>query len=193
MIRKLLVLGVLFIGARCVYAQVQDSATAGVVPLTIGAYFSYFDASYASNRTAGFGAVLDYSPVMAGNLGVEGESRWLTMGGSHGFSEYNYLVGPRYRFYESAKYQPYAKFLIGAGEINFPYDLAHGGYFVIAPGGGVDVALSDHWKLRADYELQFWPGAIGIPGIQSGSMHPNGVSLGFTYRLFRSRYVFQPH
>jgi opacity protein-like surface antigen len=191
-IRRFLVLSILLVAGASIYGQVQDSATAGVVPLEIGGYFSYFDASYASNRTAGFGVLLDYSPALAGNLGVEGESRWLTMGGSHGFSEYNYLVGPRYRFYKSDKYQPYAKFLIGAGEINFPYNLAHGGYFVLAPGGGVDFAVKDHWKLRADYEFQIWPGGVGIPEVQTGSLHPNGVSVGVTYRLFRSRYEFQP-
>lgn len=193
MIRTLFVLGVLSISGMCMYGQVEDSATAGVVPLSVGGYFSFFDASYASNKSGGVGAVIDYSPLLAGNLGIEGEGRWLKIGGSHGFSEYNYLAGPRYRFYKSDKYQPYAKFLVGAGEINFPYDLAHGGYFVLAPGGGVDIALKEHWKVRADYEFQFWPNAIGIPGIQTGSMHPNGVSVGFTYRIFRSRYEFKPH
>jgi len=192
-IRKLMVVGVLIASCMGLHGQVEDSATAGVIPMTVGGYFSYFDASYEANRTAGLGAVLDYSPLMSGDLGVEGESRWMKLGGAHGFSEYNYLVGPRYRFRKSGKYQLYGKFLVGAGLINFPYDLAHGGYFAMAPGAGVDMALNEHWKVRADYEFQFWPGAVGIPGISTGSMHPNGVSVGFTYRLFRSRYVFQPH
>lgn len=192
-IRRLLLISALVFSGKCLCGQVESSATAGVVPLTIGGYFSFFDASYAGNKSAGFGAVVDYSPLLSGNLGVEGESRWLTMGGSHGFSEYNYLVGPRYRFYRSERYQPYAKFLVGAGLINFPYNLAHGGYLALAPGGGIDLTLNAHWKVRADYEFQFWPDAVGIPGIETGSVHPNGVSLGFTYRLFRPRYEFEPH
>ena len=156
------------------------------------ATFSFFDASYQAYKTSGLGAYIDYSPLFAGDLGVEGEGRWLRFGGPQSFSEYTYLAGPRYRFYKSDKYQPYAKLLVGAGEINFPYDLAHGGYFALAPGGGIDIALKEHWKFRADYEFQFWPNAPGIPGIQTGSVYPNGVSIGFTYRLFRSRYVFQP-
>lgn len=193
MLRKLLlILGVLFLTGGLAYGQVTDSATAGTIPLSVGGSFSYFDASYASYRSAGFGAYIDYSPFLSGDLGLEGEGRWLDVGASHSFSEYNYLIGPRYRFYKSEKYQPYAKFLVGAGEINFPYNLAHGGYFAMAPGGGVEIALKEHWKLRADYEFQFWPDAIGIPGIQTGAMHPNGVSVGFTYRLFSSRYEFKP-
>ena len=191
--RKLLVLGVLFVSCICAYSQVEDSATAPIVPLSVGGAFSFFDASYAGNKAAGVGAVIDYSPLLSGDLGVEGESRWLKLGGSHGFSEYNYLVGPRYRFHWRDKYEPYAKFLVGAGEINFPYHLAHGGYFAMAPGGGLDMTVNQHWKLRVDYEFQYWPGAVAIPGISTGSVHPNGVSIGLNYRVFRSRYQFQPH
>lgn len=194
MIGKWFVVGVLCFASARVYGQVEDSATAGVVPLAIGGSFSYFDAGYESTRSAGLGAVIDYSPLFSGNLGVEGEGRWLKWGsGAGSLSEYNYLVGPRYRFYyKSEQYQPYVKFLVGAGEINFPYDLAHGGYFAMAPGAGIDIGLKEHWKFRVDYEFQYWPNAVAIPNIQTGAMHPNGVSVGFTYRLFRSRYVFQP-
>jgi hypothetical protein len=192
-IQKLLVLGLLLLSGVFCFGQVEDSATAGSIPLSVGGSFSYFDASYGSIKSAGLGTFIDYSPLLAGKLGVEGEGRWLMFGGPNSFSEYNYLAGPRYHFYDkSEKYKPYAKFLVGAGEINFPYGLAHGGYFVMAPGGGIDISLNQHWKVRADYEFQFWPGAPGIPGIQSGSFHPNGVTVGFVYRLFRSRYEFQP-
>jgi hypothetical protein len=192
-ISKLAVVGVLFITTAHIYGQVEDSATAGVVPLSVGGSFSYFDSGYEGIKSEGVNAFIDYSPLFSGDLGVEGEGRWLKFGGSGSFSEYNYLVGPRYRFhYKSEKYQPYAKVLVGAGEINFPYGLGHGGYFAMAGGGGIDIALREHWKFRADYELQYWPNALNIPGIQTGAMHPNGVSVGFTYRLFRSRYQFQP-
>lgn len=192
MIQKPLVLGVLLLSGVCCYGQVEDSATAGTVPLSAGGSFSCFDASYNTYKSIGLGAFIDYAPIRAGDLGVEGEGRWLKFGGANSFSEYNYLAGPRYRFYSRDKYQAYAKFLVGAGEITFPYDLGHGGYFAMAPGGGVDMALKEHWKVRADYEFQFWPSALGIPGIQTGAFHPNGVSVGIVYRLFRSRYEFQP-
>jgi opacity protein-like surface antigen len=74
--------------------------------------------------------------------------------------------------------------LVGAGEVNFPYQLGHGGYFAIAPGGGADFALRPRWRVRADYEYQIWPNAPGIPGIQSSTLKPNGVSAGFSYQVF---------
>jgi opacity protein-like surface antigen len=76
------------------------------------------------------------------------------------------------------------KGLIGMGVIEFPNHLAYGRYFAFAPGGGVDFNVNPRWRLRADYEYQFWPQAPGIPGISSGMMNPNGVSVGFTYRVF---------
>ena len=117
MIRKLMVVGVLIAsGAWGCTGRSRTVRRLAVIPMTVGGYFSYFDASYASNKIAGLELFIDYSPFLSGNLGVEGESRWMKYGGSHGFSEYNYLVGPRYRFYyKSEKYQPYAKFLVGAG------------------------------------------------------------------------------
>jgi opacity protein-like surface antigen len=175
----------LFVAASIAFGQVEAAATAGSVPLSVGGSFSFFNAGYSSNVVGGFGTYVDWSPFLSGDLGVEGEARWMTVGGSHGFSEYNYLVGPRYRFRASEKIQPYAKFLVGAGQIKFPYDLAHGGYLAYAPGGGAEFVLNEKWRFRAEYEYQFWPDAVGIPGIHTDPVRPNGVSVGFTYRLFR--------
>lgn len=166
-------------------AQVEASATRGSAPFVVGGTFSYFDTGYASNRMMGVGAFIDWSPMLAGNLGVEGEGRWLTFNGANDLNEYSYLVGPRYRFYVSHRFQPYAKMLVGAGEIDFPYHLAHGGYFALAPGGGLDFESRGRWRLRADYEYQVWLNSPGIPGVQSSAIKPNGVSVGISYRLFR--------
>lgn len=184
MIKRKLVSCIFLFSSLCAFGQVAPDATERAVPLTVGGSFSFFDASYASNKISGFGTYVDWSPLLMGNLGVEAEGRWMTFGGSHGLSESNYLVGPRYRFSFSDRFQPYAKFMIGAGEIKFPYDLAHGGYLVMAPGGGMDYVISRHWRLRADYEFQIWQNAFGFPDVPSGSVHPNGVSAGVSYRLF---------
>jgi hypothetical protein len=189
-IKRSWVLGILFVSVVNAYGQVEAAATAGAAPLSIGGSFSFFNASYSSNFVGGFGTYVDWCPLLRGDLGVEGEARWMNVGGSHGFSEYNYLAGPRYRFRAGGKVQPYAKFLVGAGEIKFPYDLAHGGYFAYAPGGGAEIVMNEHWRFRAEYEFQFWQDAPGIPGVANEAVRPNGVSVGFTYRLFRSERDF---
>jgi opacity protein-like surface antigen len=187
-IKRSWVLGILFVFTLCAYGQVEAAATSGKSPLAIGGSFSFFDAGYASNKVGGLGTYIDWSPFLRGDLGIEGEARWLKFGGSNGFSEYNYLAGPRYRFRAGEKIQPYAKFLIGAGQIRFPYNLAFGSYLAYAPGGGAELVLNDHWRVRGEYEFQIWPDAPGIPGVHTDSVKPNGFSLGFTYRVFR-----QPH
>lgn len=184
MLQRLIVLGALLLSSVGSFAQAAPSAYGGPPRLTVGGYFSYFDTNYAGNKMMGPGAFIDWTPPTAWRLGLEGEGRWLVMNGANNFSQYTYLVGPRYQFAKGDRLRPYAKVLVGAGEINFPYQLAHGSYFAIAPGGGVDYRLSSRIRLRADYEFQFWPNAVDIPDIQSSSLKPNGVSVGVSYRVF---------
>jgi opacity protein-like surface antigen len=187
MIQRSLLLGMLFLGSALASAQVAPSAYGGPPLLSVGGSYSFFDAAYAGNRVAGIGSYIDWDPAMKWHLGAQGEGRWLTYNGAHGFSEYNYLAGPLYRIPVRWRWHPYAKFLAGAGEINFPYHLAHGSYFAMAPGGGVEFEMKRRWRVRADYEYQIWPDAPGIPGIQSSALKPNGVSVGISYSIFTGR------
>jgi opacity protein-like surface antigen len=184
MIQRVLIFCALSLSSTMALAQAAPSATGNSAPLVVGGYFSYFDAGYAGNRVMGPGAFIDWSPVNAGNLGIEGEGRWLKFGADNDFSEYNYLAGLRYRVRATSRFQPYAKFLVGAGEVTFPYELGHGSYFALAPGGGMDYVVHPRWRVRADYEYQFWLNSPGIPGIQLSAIKPNGVSVGLSYRIF---------
>lgn len=185
MLQRIIFFAAILLLSAHAHAQVVFDATVGRPEVDVGGYFSYFDADYDSNRVVGPGAFIDWSPPRFLHLGLEGEGRWLTLNGANSFSEYNYLVGPRYRIPVSwGRVRPYAKGMVGAGEINFPYHLGYGRYFVLAPGGGVDYDLRPRWKLRADYEYQIWPSAPGIPGISSGALKPNGVSAGISFQVF---------
>jgi opacity protein-like surface antigen len=184
MIQRVLALSVLFFASTIAFGQAAPSATGNAAPLVVGGYFSYFDAGYAGNKVMGPGAFIDWSPAIEGNLGIEAEGRWLKFGADHEFSEYNYFGGLRYRIRATSKFQPYAKFLVGAGELNFPYQLAHGSYFALVPGGGLDYVVRPRWRVRADYEYQVWLNSPGIPGIQDSTVKPNGVSVGVSYRIF---------
>jgi hypothetical protein len=167
-------------------AQVAYEGERAPVSLSTGASFSYFSADYGGYHPIGGSAVIDFSPIIWDHVATEAEGRWLTLNAPHGFSEYNYLIGPVYRF-TLTKHQtlhPYVKTLLGEGIVNFSDNLAYGRYFAIAPGGGVDFTLTRRVRLRADYEFQIWPNAPGIPGLPSGTMYPNGVSVGATYRIF---------
>lgn len=184
MLQRTLVFGaLLFLSVRA-FPQAAPSAYGGPPLFTVGGTFSYFDTNYAGNRMMGPGAFIDWSPPTSWHVGLEGEGRWLIWNGANSFSQYNYLAGPRYQFPQGKRLRPYAKLLVGGGEINFPYQLAHGSYFVIAPGGGVDYPLSWRLRVRADYEFQIWPQGLGIPGGTNSALKPNGVSVGIGYRIF---------
>ena len=186
MIQRLLILAVLLMGSIFAAAQTVYDAERTPLSLRVGGSFSYFDAAYGGYKVMGAVANVDFAPLIWDHVGGEAEGRWLTFNASQGFAEYNYLAGPVYRIglTEHHKWHPYVKGLIGMGVIEFPNHLAYGRYFAFAPGGGVDFNVNRRWRLRADYEYQFWPDAPGIPGISSGMMNPNGVSVGFTYRVF---------
>ena len=186
LIRRLLTVAALFIAPIFAAAQTQYSAERAPVALTIGGAYSFFDAAYGGYKVMGAVAYTRFSPLIWDHVAVEGEGRWLTLNASHGFAEYNYLLGPVYRITlsEHRRLHPYVKGLIGAGIIEFPNNLAMGRYFAIAPGGGVDYTLNRRWRFRADYEYQIWPQAPDIPGISGSAMKPNGVTVGFTYRVF---------
>lgn len=186
MIRRLLTLAALTVVPVFAAAQTQYSAEAAPVSLTMGGAFSFFNAGYGGYKVMGGVAYANFSPIIWDHVAGEAEGRWLTMNGSRGFSEYNYLAGPVYRItlQEHRGLHPYVKGLIGEGIVNFPNNLAVGRYFVIAPGGGVAMTLNRRWRIRGDYEYQIWPNSPDIPGMHVGTMKPNGVTVGFTYRIF---------
>jgi len=187
MLQRVLICTALLLISADAPAQVDPSGYYGQHQLTTGSFYSFFNADYASNHMTGVGTYVDWTPPMFMHIGVEGEARWLMFNGANQFKEYNYLAGPRYAIQVGRRLRPYAKVLAGAGEIDFPYDLAHGGYLAIAPGGGADYMLSDRWRVRADYEYQIWPRAVGIPNIPGSVLKPNGVSVGISFAVFRGR------
>jgi opacity protein-like surface antigen len=165
-------------------AAAQASPAIRIPPaLTAGGYYSNFSPDYTPNRLGGMGIYVDLNLFLHGKLGVEGEARWLRFNQQQGSYQDNYLVGPRYsRRY--GKFVPYVKFMMGAGEFEFPSNQGHGGYFAYAPGGGLDYRLTRHFTIRAiDYEYQIWPSAPG-GGLPTNGMSPNGFSAGLGYKIF---------
>jgi hypothetical protein len=68
--------------------------------------------------------------------------------------------------------------LSGGGRFDFPYGYAHGNYFVVAPGAGLDLRLGQKVRVRLiDMEYQVWP------GFSIGSLHPYGISAGISFQL----------
>lgn len=174
---SLLLAGLLF-GAVQARAQSPESAIGDWSSLSVGGTFSATRLQYGQRWLEGGGFFVD------GNLnwrfGVEGEANWAVLHQLSNTHATTYLIGPRYQMnaFGNYRFRPYAKFLVGDGEFNFPYNYAHGSYLVMAPGGGLDYWLNSRIRLRLiDAEYQYWP------GFTYGSQTNLSVSVGVRYRI----------
>ncbi|MDR3745321.1 MAG: hypothetical protein P4K80_04235 [Acidobacteriaceae bacterium] len=157
-------------------AQAMPTATAPGEYIAVGGGDSIFQADYGQRDLVGFVAYADVHPTL--RYGIEAEARFLHYHTSEDVTEANYLIGPRVSFRPGSHLRPYAKFLVGAGKIVLPYHYAQGSFLAFAPGCGVDYQLTDRITLRAiDFEYQIWP------DFPYGSLHPYGISTGFSFRL----------
>ena len=130
-----------------------------------------------TNWLQGIGGYFDFN--YTDMIGAEAEIRLLRFNQMNSVHEDTYTIGPKIT-YRIKKYEPYGKVLFGVGEINFPYSFAHGGYFAMSFGGGLDYRVTPRLKIRAiDYEYQYWPGFL------NHSLQPYGFSVGASYRIFK--------
>jgi opacity protein-like surface antigen len=179
--KRRILIAVLGLMPASLLGQAAPAVRSNVAPLTAGGYYSNFYSDFNPVRLGGAGVYIDWN--LFGKLGVEGEARWLRFNQLSGSYQDHYLIGPRYSW-RFKNFVPYAKFLMGAGELQFNFNEGHGGYFAMAPGGGLDYRLTHRVTLRLiDYEYQFWPTALG-GGLPSNGLNPNGFSFGAGYRIF---------
>lgn len=185
-------------------AQSPRSAVGGEAGLWVGAELSSFNPDYycgsnspfkcGSDQLIGPTALFDFNAHA--RWGAEGEARWLHWHGYQGQTQADYLIGPRYRFFQSHRLNGWAKLELGGawftspGYPNTPGSLK-GSYFVYAPGGTLDYQLSPRFSIRGDYEFQKWPSFAGPPTVSdtgaviqhNHGLSPNGFSVGVAYRF----------
>jgi hypothetical protein len=158
-------------------AQVAPSATARQFGLSAGGLGTFFQPDYGPNNLYGVGAYVDLKFTRW--IQLEGEGRWLRLNQYANVYEDNYLGGPRIPIRRFWRATPYGKVLVGAGVLNFQYNIAHGRFTDIAYGGGVDIDVTRHLTVRAiDFEYQQWPNWV------DGTLSPYGFSAGMSYRIF---------
>ncbi len=162
-------------------AQAREAGVGGHQSLYVGGFGSYFAPDYGYRHLYGLGAFVDYN--LTPKLGAEAEVRFLRFHQLADIHEDNYLIGPKYNFYKRHRITAYGKGLFGIGEFNYPDNEAHGGYGIVALGGGADYRFHGRWSVRGDYEYQIWPGFVD-EGPHSSALTPDGVSVGLLYRIF---------
>jgi len=166
-------------GASRTYAQSQESATGDWSSLSVGGTVSATRLQYGQHWLYGGSVFADAN--FTWHYGIEGETNWAVLHQLENTHATTYLIGPRYQLAglgQDARLRPYAKFLVGDGYFNFPYNYAWGNYFVMAPGAGLDYRVNPRIRLRLfDVEVQYWP------GFTYGSMTNLNVSTGVRYTI----------
>lgn len=156
--------------------QVVPAGDEGRLNISAGATGSGYYVQYGERKMIGLTGFVDVDA--RSSWGLEAEGRWLEWKQTANVHAETYSIGPRYHR-NIGRLQPYVKGMIGFGNFNFPYNLAHGRYLVATGGGGLDYQISPRVHLRAvDVEYQYWP------EFSFGAMTTFGVSSGLRIRIF---------
>ncbi len=187
---KFAVAGIFLALAIPAFPQAAPSAMQGGLPITFGAAVSTFYTDYSGyesgpnvwldwNLSRGYGLLQGFS--------IEAQGRDLNYdrtGDNPKLRETTGEGGPIYHWRHWNRIQPYGKFLLGFGSMDFsnkPGDLyTHDTRTVYASGGGGDFRLWHGLSFRGDYEYQFWPDFF-----HRHTFNPQGITLGASYDLGR--------
>lgn len=185
---KLVAAGLFLFAALPAFSQVAPSATHGGIPIVVGAGYSNYATDWAG-RLSGVTIWVDWTalpvPPLLRGLGVEVEGRDLNFDRTGDNAKLRFDTakgGPIYHWRRFPRFQPYAKFVIGIGSIDFsnnpgdPY--THDTRTVYAPGGGGDLRLWRNVWVRGDYEYEGWPDMYN-----HHTLDPQGVSVGVMYDI----------
>jgi len=169
---------------RPLMAQVAASSAGAGQSLWIGADYSniHADFPYGSNlRLSGIGA----SSVFNWNhhLGIEGSVIFNNFNTFYGEKEQSFLAGPRYTFFHSEVWKPYAMLELGDAKLTYPFTIGTYNYFALSPGAGIEYQLRSHWSLKAEYRYEFLRNAPDFANEAQYGIRPNGFNVGVGYRL----------
>jgi len=191
---KLSLFAVLISATVPLFSQVAPAASErDSLPIAAGIGASDFSIDWGpGRRMEGITAWVDWTeiphmPRLLRGIGIDAEARDINSGLPTGVPRMRQDTasgGPVYTVRRFSKVQPYAKYLLGFGSIDFgplpnaPRRYTHDTRAVYAPGGGVEFQAFRSLWVRADYEYQFWPKIFG-----PHSLNPNGFTIGAMYTL----------
>ncbi len=140
----------------------------------VGAGFIIAKPDYVQDTFHGIAAYADFD--FRPHLGIEAEFHHLFTPNSDQIYEETYEIGGRY-FRTYGPLVPYVKGLVGRGRFNYQNDEANLAYNMFAIGGGADLKLGDHLRVRGDYEFQKWS------SFPNGGLDPRLVTIGVAYHF----------
>jgi opacity protein-like surface antigen len=176
------------IGSYMAKAQVAPAAKLGGLPLGFGVGMSGYNLDYGPGRWME-GPVVWASWNLFHGIGIDGSARSIFMNTPLELTrmqQNTYLGGVFYEGPRVWKFRPFVRGAAGLGTIEFPSHnplYTRDSFTVVAPSGGIEVPVTRHVVVRAEYEYQFW---LDFQG--SRELNPQGVTLGVKYYL-RNRHL----
>ena len=169
---KLALFTLLFAATLPVFSQIAPAAQERHTPIAVGVGVSDFSLDWGPDRrmegiTAWADVGIPRIPHFLSGIGIELEGRDINIGRPSVISRMRqdtFAGGPIYTWRHYRRVQPYAKYLIGIGSIDFPGDpsrYTHDTRTVFAPGFGLQGKVFKGFWVRGDYEYQFWPKLFG--------------------------------
>jgi hypothetical protein len=188
----------LFVSASIsAHSQVSPAAQGrGPLPLRVGAGYSNYATDW-NGRLGGPTVWIDFDipklPPSWSGFQLEAEARDLNYtrsGESQPYDpklrQYSFAGGVNYAWRYDPAFHPYAKFMVGLGNISFSQisvgipGYTHDSRVFYAPGGGVEVRAHHRIWIRGEYEHQFWPDFIN-----HHALTPHGFTIGAFYDFSR--------
>jgi opacity protein-like surface antigen len=166
------------------YGQAVPASRGGGQTLWLGGEFSNMHAGFPNGSDLRLSSVGAYGVFNWNHhFGLEGETRFLQFNGYHGETEKDLLAGPRYTFFNNARWRPYAALLLGGSRIKYPFNIGVQSFFTIAPAAGLEYRLSYRWSVRGEYQYQVLPGSPNFTNEPKYGINPNGFRIGVSFRL----------
>ena len=172
-------------------AQVTYSAREGRTPLSVGFGVADFSDDWGTQNPRQIGLTLwvdwrlPHMPSKLRGLSLEVEGRdvnYATPDYLPGHRMTTGLAGPMFQWRREHRIRPYAKYLMGIGNLDFPGGCCYqqDTRAIFAPAGGADVRLIGRLSARGEYEYQFWHAIFG-----PHDLTPQGFTFGVVYDLGR--------
>ncbi len=141
--------------AKCACAQASTAASKAAA-VSVFAGLGVSDPAYGPNHNTGVSLGANYTRYLRFPVQPSVEVRANFSNGTYA-NERSYLFGLR-ALVPVGRFEPYADFLIGPGNIHFPLNVGYTGdnSTVYNYGGGVDVPLSSRFALKLDVQAQHW-------------------------------------
>lgn len=170
-------------------AQVTYSAREGRTPLSVGFGVADFSDDWGTRNPRQVGLTLwidwrlPHMPSKLRGLGLEFEGRdvnYATPDYIAGHRMTTGLAGPMFQWRREKRIRPYAKYLLGIGNLDFPNNTNYqqDTRAIFAPAAGADVRLIGRLSARGEYEYQMWHAIFG-----PHDLTPQGFTFGVVYDL----------